>query len=628
MRGLPTTHPSLVRCAALGLALVLAACAGERTVAPDAKPFELTIAHINDHHSQLAANPSGAPAELKIDGVATQVEIGGLARQAAWFRTQEGRPALLKIHAGDALSGTQYYTFFKGAADAALMNSICFDVFVPGNHEFDDGDATLKSFLDELGKGPCRTAALSANIVAAAASPLAPDAGPAYLQPYVVKEFDGVRVGIVGITVAGKTMTSSRPLASTAFNDETASAQAAIDRLTAQGIRHIVVVSHQGYAADRAMAARLSDVDVIIGGDSHTLLGDFADLGLASGGPYPTVLRNRSGDPVCIGQAWEYGKAAGLMRVRFDATGTVASCAGGATLLIGDDFRRRDAAGRWQAVAEDERAALRERIAATPGALSVLAADAAAEATLKTFSEQLAGAGSRIIGDTREALCLVRVPGEAAERSAALAGCEAAATLARGSDVAQVVAAAFLDASRRADFALQNAGGVRIALGAGEISLRTAFALLPFANVLYELEITGAEVVAALEDAVDRHLAGGSAGSGAHPYAAGLRWNLDMSQPRGRRFDRVELRDRASGEWVAIDPARSYVLVTSDYLASGKDGYATLGAVSRSGRAVNTQLLYTQSFVDYVRRKGRIGRPPRGDYSHQSVVTAAGERLP
>jgi 5'-nucleotidase/UDP-sugar diphosphatase len=58
------------------------------------------------------------------------------------------------------------------------------------------------------------------------------------------------------------------------------------------------------------MAAQLSDVDVIIGGDSHTLLGDFSAIGIdASSGPYPTVVRNRDGDPVCIGQAWEYAKA-------------------------------------------------------------------------------------------------------------------------------------------------------------------------------------------------------------------------------------------------------------------------------------------------------------------------------
>lgn len=608
----------LRRLAAL-TALLLAGCAS----APTPPAFELTIAHLNDHHSQLEATP----AELSLDGVATQVELGGLARQAAWFKAQAGSENLLKIHAGDALTGTQYYTLFKGEADAALMNSICFDAFIPGNHEFDDGDATLKSFLDELAKGRCQTPTLSANVAPAAGSPLAPDGRPPYLKRYQIKDFGGVKVGLIGITTARKTVESSRPLASTQFNDETASAQRAIDELKAQGVRHIVVVTHQGYAADQALAAALTDVDVIIGGDSHTLLGDFSALGVTSGGDYPTRVRNKSGETVCIGQAWEYGKAAGLLRVRFDRTGAVSDCGGRATLLIGESFKRRDAGGAWQAVGDAERQALLARLAATPGEVTALAPDDAAAATLKTFADRLSGEKAKIIGSASESLCLVRVPGEDAQHSAGVAGCAAANTLARGSDAAQVVAEAFLYAAKRADFALQNAGGVRIAVGAGKLSMNTAFALLPFANVLYELELTGAEVVAALEDAVDHHLSGGANGSGAHPYAAGLRWDLDMSRPKGQRFANVQRRDRQSGEWSALDPARRYVLVTSDFLADGKDGYATLGAVSRSGRAVNTRLLYTQSFVDYVQAKGTLDRPPRGNYSHQAVITQSGVRL-
>ena len=609
------------------LALLVAGCAGstaDRAAAQAPKALELNIVHLNDHHSQLDATPT----ELALDGITTQVELGGLARQAALFKSLADSKNLLKIHAGDALSGTQYYTLFKGAADAALMNHICFDIFVPGNHEFDDGDASLKKFLDQLANSRCHTAVLSANIVAAAGSPLAPDGGPADLKPYLIKDIDGVKVGIVGITTAGKTRSSSRPLASTLFNDETISAQQAIDELKARGVRHIVVVTHQGYAADIALAAALTDVDVIIGGDSHSLLGDFSSAGLTSAGDYPTIARNKSGETVCIGQAWEYGKATGLMNVRFDESGAVTRCGGRATLLIGDNFRRQNEAGAWQNIADGERQALIARLAATPGAVTVLAPDETAAATLKTFSGRLAGEKAKIIGSASQALCLVRVPGESSQRSAGVAGCATANTLARGSDAAQVVAEAFLDAARRADFALQNGGGVRVAVSAGPLSMNTAFTLLPFTNVLIELDLSGAEMVAALEDAVDHHLAGGSGGSGAHPYAAGLRWNLDMSRAKGQRFSQVEVRDRKRGGWAAIDPTRTYTLVTSDFLAAGKDGYTTLGAVSRSGRAVNTRLLYTQSFVDYVQARGEVSRPPRSDYSHQAVVTQAGVRLP
>ncbi|MBP6307995.1 MAG: metallophosphoesterase, partial [Burkholderiaceae bacterium] len=281
-------------------ALFLGGCATEGAgpvQAPSNAPaaFELTIAHINDHHSQLDAF---AATELVLDGVPTQVELGGFARQTSLFKSVAGTPNLLKLHAGDAMTGSLYYTFFKGKADARMMNTICFDAFIPGNHEFDDGDATLKAFLDELAQGPCQTPTLSANIVPQPGTPLAPAGGRPYLQPSIVKDIGGVRVGLVGITIAGKTRASSRPLASTQFFDEARSAQAAIDALTAQGVRHIVLMTHHGYDADLALAAQLTGVDVIIGGDSHTLLGDFKALGLPSGGRYPTVARNAAGERV------------------------------------------------------------------------------------------------------------------------------------------------------------------------------------------------------------------------------------------------------------------------------------------------------------------------------------------
>jgi 5'-nucleotidase len=267
-------------------------------------------------------------------------------------------------------------------------------------------------------------------------------------------------------------------------------------------------------------------------------------------------------------------------------------------------------------------------LAANQPAVKVLVPDASATTSLKTFSDQVAAEKAKPIGTATQSLCLVRVPGESTNRSSGVAGCETANTLSRGSDVAQVVAEAFLYAAKRADFSLQNAGGVRVPVAAGGLSMNSAFTLLPFTNVLVELDLTGAEVVAALEDGVDNHITNPSSGTGSHPYAAGLRWNLDMSKPKGQRFSSVQVRSKTTGAWSAIDPAKSYVLVTNDYVASGKDGYTSLGTVFNAGRYVNTYLLYTQSFVDYVLTQGSIARPAAADYSNQKVTTTAGVTLP
>ncbi|MBY0465071.1 MAG: 5'-nucleotidase C-terminal domain-containing protein [Burkholderiales bacterium] len=601
------------------------AVSGCSTPPPAPGVFTLAIAHINDHHSQLEPF---ADTELRLGGVPTQVSLGGFARQTAAFKAVEGTPNLLKIHAGDAQTGSLYYTLFKGEADAALMNTVCFDAFTPGNHEFDDGDSVLKGFLDHLAQGPCQTEVVSSNVVPAPGTPLAPAGRPPYLKPHLIKNVGGVKVGLIGLTIAGKTTNSSRPLDSTAFLNETAAAQAAIDRLTALGVRHIVAITHQGYAADMAMVKQLTGVDVVIGGDSHTLLGDFSAVGLAAqAGAYPTVVRDKAGHTVCIGQAWEYSKAFGQMAVAFDADGHVTHCGGQASLLIGEPFKQKDSTGQWQPLSVDARNTLVAQLAATQPEVAVRTPDAAAAALLQTYTARMAAERAKPIGTAPEALCLVRVPGERAHRSGGVAGCEAANTLARGSDIAQAVAEAFLAASKRADFALQNAGGVRVPLHAGQLTMDTAFTLLPYTNVLFELELTGAEVLQTLEDAVANYV-DQALSDGSHPYAAGLRWDLDMRQPRGQRFGNVQVRDKRTGAWVALDPTRTYVATTNDFIATGKDGFATLGKAYQAGRYTNTYLLYTQTFVDHVLAQRTLRRPTRDNASHQKVTLSNGQVLP
>ena len=583
----------------------------------------VTIVHINDHHSQLA--PFTAT-ELPLDGVATRTELGGFARVASAFKGYAGRTDVLRLHAGDAITGSLYYTLFRGEADAAMMNGICFDAMAVGNHEFDDGDAGLRRFIDALHSGSCRTPVLAANIVPATGTPLAPRAQGDILQPYVIRTLDGVPVAIIGLTGKDKTRHSSRPLDSTVFEDEATAAQRTIDRLKADGLRRFVLLTHQGYAADNALAARLSDVDVIVGGDSHSLLGDFSALGLSASGPYPTMVANRDGRPVCVVQAWEYGKAIGELSVTFNAQGEVERCAGQASLLLGSEFKRKDANGAFVAVEAAERQRILDSLARMP-AVRVVAPDDDAAARLGGYSGQVAEKMAETIGRVKEPLCMVRVPGESTNRSGGVAGCETANTLARGSDIAQMVAEAFLAASPAAEVAIQNAGGVRIALPAGRVSMNAAFSLLPFTNVLVELRLSGKEMRQALEDAVSNHL-DRNGSSGSHPYAAGLRWDLDMSRPAGARFSNVQMRDRVSGRWLPLDPHRIYTLVTSDFLASGRDGYAVFGAASARGSATPSYLLYTQTFVDYVRSRQVLGRPARDACSHQSVITATGIRLP
>ncbi len=604
----------------VGAVAMLVGCVGLHPVDPSSAPLELTIAHMNDHHSNLEALQD---LEIQIDGVPTRVDVGGFARAVTVFKTYESDANLLKIHAGDAITGTPFYTVSKGKADAALMNEVCFDAFTPGNHEFDGGDAGLQTFLAFLTKdATCKTPVVSANVRPRAGTPLAPRRDQTSLVPYIVKAVAGVDVGIVGLTIKSKTEASSRPLPSTALLDEAEAARTAIQELRAKGVRHIVLVTHLGYANDLQLVAQLPEVDVIIGGDSHTLLGGdgLRAFGLATEGDYPTLIKNADGDPVCVVQAWEYGKAVGRLTVRFDRGGRVIACAGAVTIPTGANFSRRDPSGQWVPVDSATREALSARLAGD-SPVRVVVEDGQAVSRIQEFRAMLAPGDKRLI-NVPTALCHVRVPGQAATPACGPAG----------SDTAQVVAEALLQASKRAQVAIQNAGGVRMAIDAGDLTPDTVLKVLSSGNTVVELEMTGSEIAAVLEDAVANHrdpAANGVRGSdGSHPYAAGLRWNLDLSKPRGQRFANLEVRDRQSGEWQVLALDRRYIVVTSDYLAEGKDGYLTMGVMAQdAARAVNTGLDYTQTFIDYIQKHGRLVKPNAADYSHKSVTDTTGKPL-
>ena len=290
-------------------------------------------------------------------------------------------------------------------------------------------------------------------------------------------------------------------------------------------------------------------------------------------------------------------------------------------LDAGSNFTRRDATGQWVAVDAATHAALSARLAGD-SAVRVIAEDAPSLALIQSFRARLNASLGEKLGVAPSALCHVRVPGGAATPACG----------AQGSDTAQVVADAFLQAARRAQIAIQNAGGVRVDVPQGDISYDTAYKVLPFSNSLIEMEMTGAEIVAVLEEAVSNHtdpVSGVLGSDGSHPYAAGLRWDLDLSRPRGQRFANLEVRDRKSGQWGALEAGQRYVVVTNDFIASGKDGYLTMGVVYKdTSRWVNTGLYYTQTFIDYIKaQRGQLPKPAAAEYSHKSVIGKDGKRL-
>lgn len=589
---------------ALAAASALAGCGGSDG-GEQGKPLELTILHINDHHSTLESRPKTL--KLSAGGAAAvdvAVDAGGFARVTAAINELAAQsPHVLKLHAGDALTGTLYFNRAgaDGEADAALMNTVCFDAFTLGNHEFDKGDTGLKGFLDLLRKGTCKTPVLSANVQFGAGSALHATRAPGYVSPSTVVERDGQKIGIVGLTIAQKTKASSSPDADTTFQDETAAAQREIDALRAKSVNKIILLSHIGYDYDKQVAARLSGVDVVVGGDSHTLLGPstLTSSGVGSpAGAYPTRIADKDGKPVCVVQAWEYAQVVGELKVSFNAQGEVTQCTGTPHVLIGDSFTLGG-----KAATDAEKAAIKANAAAT-GVLRITAPSEPATTALQPFKDRVAVFNKTQVAVVPQELCSRRVPGGVGSvdysRSSAACNAEGSVSL-RGGDIQQLVAQAYLEVANEkyggADITLQSGGGVRIPLQ-GTVTAAQVIQVLPFGNMLFRLDITGQEVKGMLEDGLEAvYGAGGS--TGPYPYAGGLRYDVNAKAAFGSRVGNIEVRNPATGAWGALDTAKTYKLFVLSFNATGGDGYKTLAAVP-AARRLDIGVLDADVFLGYI----------------------------
>lgn len=613
-------HISKHLLALLSIGLFVSGCGENDSVAavqptPQSKALELNILHINDHHSHLDEENIKFKADVGAGLEEFTVKSGGFARVAALINqlTLE-KKNVLKIHAGDAVTGDLYYNLTDGKADAEAMNTVCFDTFTPGNHEFDSKDAGLKTFIDFLDQGSCpeKTKILTANIEFGSSSPLYQSKR---IQKSQVFEKEGVKFAIIGLTVAKKTKNSSQPNADTVLTDEIETAQKEIDRYKAQGINNIILQTHVGYDLDQQLAKSLTGVDVIIGGDSHTLLGpeSLKKYAMTPEGAYPTQLRNKQGQLVCIAQAWQYSYIVGDLNVKFDRNGNVESCSGTPHVLIGHDFNRsgKDA----KAVTDPEKQIIFNQFNTDQVPFKMVTPLQKTLDILKSYQEQKKSFAQTIIGQATDNLCSRRVPGiqRDVNRSTLGDACNKNTHVDQhGGDIQQIVAEAFLQQGKTffaADISFQNGGGVREDVALGDVNVGKIYNVLPFKNTLLRLDMKGTEIKATLEDAIDGVIAQNNTGS--YPYTGGLRWKVDFTKDKGQRVTDIELRNTL-GLYSTLDLNKRYKVITIDFLANGGDYYTTLKSI-QGERGINVGLDYAEAFLLYIQSlDGPLGEKKTG----------------
>lgn len=221
----------------------------------------ITLLHTNDTHSRI--EPFGP-------GMGSLTGRGGMARRGTLVKQlrQELGPVLL-LDAGDVFQGTPYYNLYKGKLDYRLMSLVGYDAATLGNHDFDSGVEALLAALEEA-KFPM----VNCNFDCKGAPALGKR-----LQPYIVREFPGVKVGITGVGVDFRNLVAPRNHAGVIWKDPYDSLKPVVRQLRdKEKVDLVVVLSHLGHDAkgdrhdDLQMPKAVAGIDAIIGGHSHTFL--------------------------------------------------------------------------------------------------------------------------------------------------------------------------------------------------------------------------------------------------------------------------------------------------------------------------------------------------------------------
>lgn len=490
--------------------LPLAAAITGAFAAP-AGAFTLDILHINDFHSRIESI-NKFDATCSSDEEAAGECFGGAARLATEIRARRdaaearGEPALL-LSTGDNFQGSLFFSTYSGKAELAFLNEMGFDAMVLGNHEFDLGPAPLAAFIEGA-----NFPVLFGNTDASADPKLGPlDKGP------LILDVAGEKVAILG-AITPETDEISTPGPTVSFGDPIAYLKGAVAAVAAEGVDHIIVLSHLGVPADIRVAEQVPGIDAIVGGHSHTL---FSNTVEGAPEPYPLLVDGPDGVKVPIVSAGAYSKYLGDLTLTFDDAGKV-TAATGSTILL-------DAS-----VTPDPK--VLEEIKAYAGPIEELKA------------KQVAVIGADIDG-SRESCRAGECP------------------------MGDLVAEAMRDRvkGQGVTIALQNGGGLRASIQGGEVSKGDVLAVLPFQNTLSTFNIPGAGIVAALENGVSQVEEGG----GRFPQVAGLKFSWDPSvAPNAGRIKEVLVFE--GGAWVPIAPKKIYTVATNNFMRNGGDGYVAL----------------------------------------------------
>lgn len=256
----------------------------------------LTILHTNDVHSYIDPFPPTHP---------KNPNMGGVARRAALIETiRKENPNLLLLDAGDIFQGTPYFNYYGGELEFKLMSMMKYDLATIGNHDFDN---SIEGLYNQLPNATFEFVNANYDFKNTILN--------GHIKPYKIFHKDGIKVGVFGIGIELEGLVDKKNYKETFYHEPVS-----ISQDMARILKHekkcdlVICLSHIGYQyknepdkiCDVKLATLTKDIDLIIGGHTHTFLDK------------PTVLKNADGKDVLVNQVGCYGVNLGRIDFYFD----------------------------------------------------------------------------------------------------------------------------------------------------------------------------------------------------------------------------------------------------------------------------------------------------------------------
>lgn len=532
------------------LFIIISACsnkAGDNTN----NNLSLNIFHFNDIHS---AETFSMP--LNIDNTSVSAKAGGYPRLIESLSSADKHAYTEVIFAGDMFQQAYpLFTYTNGKYDFDMLCIASPDIITLGNHELYETDTgILNLFFDYItaNADKCSFDIVLANVT------FDNKTIQNSIKPYIIKQYGNQSVAYFGVTTAESGFNN---ITGMKVSDPFETAGKIISEIKAQGINKIIAVTHLGFEEDKKLALLYPDIDLIIGGHSHTIQGDFSEIGVSSyEKKYPFKADNSSTYIVTAGYQ---GLILGNLNISFNQEGNVSLINASPKMLINPLDNNT----------------LNNKISGSKNAL-LINENVTAATEIENIYSSIALDINKVVGETLDNLYTLKVNPDYSYDD------HYASSLGTVFSKALYVAAA--NQNYNADLALINTGALRINIQKGSITYGMLNQAAPYANDLYVIEIKGSAINEFIQFSVYNFINSNNVNSFPCLYGAKFKYDADNNILTEKKI-------LNGSEYINIDDNKIYKVVLSSYVYQNEEIIHN-NAVS----AVKIDMTDKQAYTDYI----------------------------